>query len=81
MVVSLQVSRSISSPACWTPVRVDADGLRLNRSEVERFAAERNFGALLEKSANQNLGCDELRETLQLRLFCELTPLAGEDSE
>lgn len=44
--------------------RVDAGGLRLSRSEVEKFAAERKFGGFLETSAKKNLGCEELKQAI-----------------
>jgi len=44
--------------------RVDAGGLRVSRSEVEKFAAERKFGGFLETSAKKNQGCKELRQAI-----------------
>ncbi|MFA5192336.1 MAG: TIR domain-containing protein [Verrucomicrobiia bacterium] len=44
--------------------RVDAGGLRVSRSEVEKFAAERKFRGFLETSAKQNLGCEELKQAI-----------------
>jgi small GTP-binding protein len=44
--------------------RVDAGSLRVSRSEVEQFAAERRFRAFLETSAKKNLGCEELKQAI-----------------
>jgi small GTP-binding protein len=44
--------------------RVDAGGLRVSRSEIETFAAERKFGTFLETSAKKNLGCEELKQAI-----------------
>ncbi len=44
--------------------RVDAGGLRVSRSEVEKFAAERKFRGFLETSAKKNKGCRELRKAI-----------------
>src|SRR5262249_44929476 len=44
--------------------RVDACGLRVSRTEVERFARERNFRAFLETSAKYNRGCEELKQAI-----------------
>jgi small GTP-binding protein len=44
--------------------RVDAGGLRISRSEVEKFAAEHNFRDFLETSAKRNLGCEELKQAI-----------------
>ncbi len=44
--------------------RVDAGGLRASRSEVEKFAEERNFKGYLETSAKTNLGCQELKQAI-----------------
>ena len=44
--------------------RVDAGGLRASRSDVEKFAAEREFGGFLETSAKKNLGCEELKQAI-----------------
>ena len=44
--------------------RVDAGGLRVSRSEVEKFAAERKFRGFLETSAKKNLGCEELKQAI-----------------
>lgn len=44
--------------------RVDAGGLRASRSEVEKFAADRNFRCFLETSAKRNLGCEELKQAI-----------------
>jgi GTPase SAR1 family protein len=44
--------------------RVDAGGLRVGRSEVEKFAAERKFRGFLETSAKRNLGCEELKRAI-----------------
>ncbi|TMQ19635.1 MAG: DUF4365 domain-containing protein, partial [Deltaproteobacteria bacterium] len=44
--------------------RVDAGGLRVGRSEIEKFATERGFVGFLETSAKQNLGCEELKHAI-----------------
>lgn len=44
--------------------RVDAGGLRVSRSEVEKFAAERKYRGFLETSAKQDMGCEELRRAI-----------------
>jgi small GTP-binding protein len=44
--------------------RVDAGGLRVSRSEIEKFATERKFRGFLETSAKKNLGCDELKKAI-----------------
>lgn len=44
--------------------RVDAGGLRVSRSEIEKFAAERMFQGFLETSSKKNLGCEELKEAI-----------------
>jgi small GTP-binding protein len=44
--------------------RVDAGGLRVSRSEVDKFASERKFRGFLETSAKQNLGCEELKRSI-----------------
>lgn len=44
--------------------RVDTGGLRVSRSEIERFAKERNFRGFLETSSKQNHGCDELEQAI-----------------
>jgi hypothetical protein len=44
--------------------RVDAGGLRVSRSEVEKFAVERKFQGFLETSAKKNLGCEELKQAI-----------------
>ena len=44
--------------------RVDAGGLRVSRSDVEKFAAERKFKGFLETSAKKNLGCEELQQAI-----------------
>jgi len=44
--------------------RVDSGGLRESRSEVKKFARERNFLRFLETSAKQNLGCEELKQAI-----------------
>jgi small GTP-binding protein len=44
--------------------RADAGGLRVSRSEIERFTLERKFRIFLETSAKQNLGCNELKEAI-----------------
>jgi small GTP-binding protein len=44
--------------------RVDAGGLRVSRSELEKFAAGRKFRGFLETSAKRNLGCEELKQAI-----------------
>jgi len=44
--------------------RVDAGGLRVSRTEVEKFAQERKFIGFLETSAKKNAGCEELRQAI-----------------
>ncbi|MFO1499291.1 MAG: TIR domain-containing protein [Verrucomicrobiota bacterium] len=44
--------------------RVDAGGLRVSRSDVEKFAAERKFAGFLETSARTNQGCEELKQAV-----------------
>ena len=44
--------------------RVDAGGLRVSRSEVEKFAAKRKFRGFLETSAKKNPGCEELKQAI-----------------
>lgn len=44
--------------------RVDAGGLRFSRSELDKFAKERQFPVFLETSAKQNLGCEELKQAI-----------------
>jgi small GTP-binding protein len=44
--------------------RVDAGGLRVSRSEVEKFSIEHKFLNFLETSAKQNLGCEELKQAI-----------------
>ncbi len=44
--------------------RVDAGGLRVSRSEVERFAAERKYKGFLETSAKTNMGCEDLKQAI-----------------
>jgi small GTP-binding protein len=44
--------------------RVDAGGLRLSRSEVEKFVVERKFHGFLETSAKRDLGCEELKRAI-----------------
>lgn len=44
--------------------RVDAGGLRVSKSEVEKFAEERKFRGFLETSAKTNLGCEELKQAI-----------------
>jgi small GTP-binding protein len=41
--------------------RVDAGGLRVSRSEIEKFVKERGFACFLETSAKTKLGCEELK--------------------
>jgi len=44
--------------------RVDAGGLRVSRSELERFAAERKFQGFVETSAKSSFGCKELEQAI-----------------
>jgi len=44
--------------------RVDAGGLRVSRSEVEKFVKERKFRGFLETSAKTNTGCEELKQAI-----------------
>jgi small GTP-binding protein len=44
--------------------RVDAGGLRVSRTAVEKFATASNFSGFLETSAKMNTGCDELRKAI-----------------
>ena len=44
--------------------RVDAGGLRVSRTELDKFASERKFGRFIETSAKQNLGCDDLKTAI-----------------
>jgi small GTP-binding protein len=45
--------------------RVDAGGLRISRSEVEKFAKERGFrGRLFETSAKSGTQCEELKQAI-----------------
>lgn len=44
--------------------RVDAGGLRVSRSEVEKFASERKFRGFLETSAKTGLRCEELKQAI-----------------
>jgi small GTP-binding protein len=44
--------------------RVDAGGLRVSRSQIDRFAEERGFARYLETSAKGNLGCKELKDAI-----------------
>jgi small GTP-binding protein len=45
--------------------RVDTGGLRVSRTELEKFASERGFGGrILETSAKANTGCEELKEAI-----------------
>jgi small GTP-binding protein len=44
--------------------RVDAGGLRVSRSEVEKFAAERKFRGFLETSAKTGFRCEELNQAI-----------------
>jgi small GTP-binding protein len=44
--------------------RVDSGGLRVSRSDVEKFAAERKFRGFLETSAKKNQGCEELKQAI-----------------
>jgi small GTP-binding protein len=44
--------------------RVDAGGLRVSRSQIDKFAEERGFTCCLETSAKANLGCQELKNAI-----------------
>ncbi|MCX6305314.1 MAG: TIR domain-containing protein [Bacteroidetes bacterium] len=44
--------------------RVDAGGLRVSRSEVEKFAEEHKFLDFMETSAKQGFGCQELKQAI-----------------
>ena len=44
--------------------RVDAGGLRVSRTQVEKFAHERKFSHFLETSAKTNSGCEELKQAI-----------------
>ena len=44
--------------------RVDAGGLRASRTQIDAFIRERNYLKLVETSAKQNTGCDELRTAI-----------------
>jgi small GTP-binding protein len=44
--------------------RVDAGGLRVSRSQIDKFAQERGFAGWLETSARQDIGCRELRNAI-----------------
>ena len=44
--------------------RVDTGGLRVPRSEVVKFAAERGYLGFLETSAKHDLGCEELKQAI-----------------
>jgi small GTP-binding protein len=44
--------------------RVDAGGLRVSRSDLEKFAKERKFLRFLETSAKTNLACEELKQAI-----------------
>ena len=44
--------------------RVDAGGLRVSRSQIEKFAKERGFACFLETSAKKNIGCEELKQAI-----------------
>ena len=48
--------------SCW-PGRVDAGGMRVSRTEIERFAAknEASMADSFETSAKTGQGCEELR--------------------
>lgn len=44
--------------------RVDAGGLRISRSEVDKFVFERKYRRFLETSAKTGLGCEELKRAI-----------------
>jgi small GTP-binding protein len=44
--------------------RVDAGGLRVSRSQIEKFVQERGFACFLETSAKANIGCQELKRSI-----------------
>ena len=44
--------------------RVDAGGLRMSRTEVEKFAQQRKFQGFLETSAKTNTGCEDLKQAI-----------------
>lgn len=44
--------------------RIDAGGLRASRQNMERFAREHGFSAVLETSAKDGTGCAELRQAI-----------------
>jgi hypothetical protein len=44
--------------------RIDAGRLRIPRSQVHGFAADRGFSAYIETSAKVGTGCDELRDAI-----------------
>jgi small GTP-binding protein len=44
--------------------RVDAGGLRVSRSQVEKFAEDRGYKGLLETSAKTGLQCAELKQSI-----------------
>src|SRR5579872_945815 len=44
--------------------RVDAGGLRVSRTQVNKFAQERGYTHFLETSAKFNIGCQELRNAI-----------------
>lgn len=44
--------------------RVDAGGLRVSRGQVEAFREERGYLRLMETSAKENLGCEELKQAI-----------------
>jgi small GTP-binding protein len=54
--------------------RVDAGSLRVSRSEVEKFAAERKFRGFLETSAKRNMGCEELKQAILARINWDELP-------
>jgi small GTP-binding protein len=55
--------------------RIDAGGLRVARTEVEKFASERGFsGRLLETSALTGAGCDELKQAIQQNIDWQSIP-------
>ena len=54
--------------------RIDAGGLRVSRSQIEEFAAERGFASYFETSAKDDLGCEELKEAIISAIHWEEIP-------
>jgi hypothetical protein len=55
--------------------RVDTGGLRVSRTEMERFAKERGFSSrLFETSAKAGTGCEELKQAILAGLDWESIP-------